>query len=83
MFITTKSTWLGNEYGCRVFCDGELVLEARCNSRMLIAPTFRQLLRALDTLGGTRYTSEVRKRMYRPGEIVAEKVKVRHIWCKG
>lgn len=81
MIITTKSTWLGNEYGCRVFCDGKLVVEARCSSRRLIAPTFRQLLRTIDTLGGTRHTSEVRKRMYRPGEIVADKVQ--HLWCKG
>lgn len=81
MIITTKATWLGNKYGCRVFCDGKLVLEARCDSRMLIAPTFRQLLRTIDTLGGTRHTSAVRKRMYRPGEIVTNSV--RHIWCKG
>ena len=25
--ITTKATWLGHEYGCRIFYDGRLVLE--------------------------------------------------------
>lgn len=74
--ITTKATWLGHEYGCRVFCNGQLTLEGRCPSRDLIGPTFRTLLRTLDTLGGDAFTSAARKRRYKPGNVVYE-VKIR------
>lgn len=49
---STKVTWLGNEYGCRVFNDKGLVVEGRCQSKNMIGPTFRDLLRTPDKLGG-------------------------------
>ena len=27
--FTTKATWLGNQYGCRVFQNGKLIVEGR------------------------------------------------------
>jgi hypothetical protein len=77
--ITTKTTWLGHEYGCRVFRDGHLVVEGRCPSKDLIGPTFRDLLRTLDTLGGDAFTSAARKRRYKIGNTVYD---TRHYWAK-
>jgi len=74
---STKATWLGREYGCRVFRDGKLIVEARCKSRTLIGPTFRDLLRTLDKAGGDAFTSAARKRKYREGNL---SIGVRHYW---
>lgn len=30
---TTKTTWLGSCYGCRVYYNDVLVVEGRCSSR--------------------------------------------------
>lgn len=74
---TTKATWLGREYGCRVFRNGELVVEGRCSQRILIGPTFRDLLRTLDKCGGDAFTSAARKRKWRDGNISTS---VKHYW---
>ena len=76
---TTKATWLGKEYGCRVFNNGVLVLEGRCKNRFLIGPTFRDLLRTLDKCWGSAFTSAVRRRKYREGNFC---VSVKHYWAR-
>lgn len=77
MGYTTKATWLGREYGCRIFWNGELVVEGRCKSRNLIGPTFRDLLRTLDKCGGDAFTSAARKRKFREGNL---SIQVKHYW---
>ena len=74
---TTKATWLGKEYGCRVFRGGAPVVEGRCQGRAMIGATFRDLLRTLDKCGGDAFTSAARGRKYREGNPVAE---VKHLW---
>jgi hypothetical protein len=74
---TTKVTWLGKEYGCRVFFDGKLVVEGRCPSRNLIGPTFRDLLRTLDKCGGDAFTNAARYRKFREGNL---SIGVKHLW---
>lgn len=74
---TTKVTWLGREYGCRIFYDGELVVEARVTSRHEIGAAFRDMFRTLDKCGGDQFTSAVRKRKYREGNPV---MFVKHYW---
>lgn len=77
MAYRTKSTWLGKEYGCRIFLNDELIVEARCKNRIMIGPTFRDLLRTLDKLGGDKFTSAARKRKFRNGNLC---VAVKHLW---
>ena len=43
---TTKATWLGNEYGCRVFIDGQLVVEEVISTRRLV-----HIVKAFSILG--------------------------------
>lgn len=74
---TTKATWLGNEYGCRVFIDGQLVVEGRCASQNLIGATFRDLFRTLDKCGGDAFTSAARKRKFKEGN---PSTTVKHLW---
>jgi hypothetical protein len=74
---TTKVTWLGSEYGCRVFFDGKLIVEGRCPSRDLIGPTLRDLLRTLDKDGGDSFTSAARYRISKEGN---RSYQVKHIW---
>ena len=75
---TTKVTWLGTEYGCRVFKDGELILEGRASSRELIGATFRDLLRTIDKCGeGDSFTSAARHRNSKEGNLC---IGVKHIW---
>lgn len=74
---STRATWLGNAYGCRVFFEERLVVEGRCKERGMIGGTFRDLFRTLDKCGGDEYTSAVRKRKYRLGNPVASVV---HWW---
>ena len=75
---TTKATWIGTKYGCRIFADGVLILEGRCASRDLIGPTFRDLLRTIDKCGGgDQFTSAARHRNSKPGN---RAIGVKHIW---
>lgn len=75
---TTKVTWLGTAYGCRVFKGGKLILEGRAPSRNLIGPTFRDLLRTIDTLGGgDTFTHAARMRNGKLGNVG---VTIKHIW---
>lgn len=77
---TTKCTWLGKEYGCRVFYDGVLIVEGRCKSKELIGATFRDLLRTIDkSCGGDAFTSAARKRKYEPSSIV---ISAKHKWFR-
>lgn len=76
---TTKATWLGNQYGCRVFYQGELVVEGRCPTRDLIGPTFRDLMRTMDKLCGDAFTSASRARNWKDGN---RYVPVKHIWSR-
>lgn len=71
MTYTTKTTWLGAEYGCRVFSDEKLIVEARCLTKELIGPTFRDLLRTLDKLNGDAFTSAARLRKFKDGNLCA------------
>ena len=77
MSYTTKTTWLGKEYGCRVFHDGQLVVEAKCQSRDLIGPTFRDLLRTIDKCGGDQFTNAARHRSQKEGN---KCLQVKHLW---
>ena len=79
MTYTTKATWLGTEYGCRVFFNGVPVVEGRCLTRDLIGATFRDLLRTLDKCGGDEFTSAARKRKFKEGNPVAS---VKHHWSR-
>jgi len=74
---STKVTWIGREYGCRVFYNGALVVEGRARDRTLIGATFRDLLRTLDKCGGDAFTSAARTRKYRAGNSQTE---AKHIW---
>ena len=75
---TTKATWIGREYGCRVFKDGVLILEGRAPTRDLIGPTFRDLLRTIDKCcGGDAFTNAARHRNSKPGN---KCVGVKHLW---
>lgn len=76
---TTKATWLGKEYGCRIFINGVPILEGRCETKIEIGATFRDLLRTLDTLGGDSFTSAARKRKYKEGNLV---VQTKHYWIR-
>lgn len=73
---TTKATWLGQEYGCRVFKDGVPILEGRAPSRDLIGATFRDLLRTIDKCGGDKFTDAARTRNSRSGNLC---ISVKHI----
>ncbi len=80
---TTKCTYLGSSYGCRVFYKGRLVLEGRAAHRAMIGPTFRDLLRTLDkTGGGDEFTHAARQRKNQkckddPNRLETQ---VKHIW---
>lgn len=74
---TTKTTWLGSEYGCRVYRDGVFVVEGRCPSRDMIGPTYRDMLRTLDTCGGDAFTRAARDRKFREGN---KQIDVKHLW---
>lgn len=75
--LTTKSTWLGKEYGCRVFDDGVLVVEGRTEFRDQIGAVFRDLFRTLDKCGGDAFTSAARKRKFKEGNPITSCV---HYW---
>ena len=77
MEYTTKATWLGTGYGCRIFYEGRVVVEGRCLMKGLIGATFRDLLRSLDKGGGDAFTKAARRRKYRDGNPVAS---VKHWW---
>lgn len=77
MTYTTKTTWLGSEYGCRIYKGTTLVVEGRCKSRLLIGATFRDLLQTIDKMGGDAFTSAARQRKYKEGNQVAV---VKHYW---
>ena len=76
---TTKTTWLGNAYGCRVFFEDVPIVESKCVSREMIGPTFRDLFRTLDKLGGDKFTSASRKRKFKEGN---QSICVKHKWLK-
>ena len=72
---STRCTWLGQElgYGCRVFVGDKLLVEGRARTREDIGPTFRDLVRSVDKLGGDEFTSASRHR----GD---DRLEVKHIW---
>lgn len=76
---TTKATWLGTRYGCRVYFKGRLLVEAFCKSREDIGPTFRDLLRTVDKCGGDAFSASARKRKYRQGN---RTISVKHHWSR-
>lgn len=77
MAYTTKVTWLGKEYGCRVFRDGELIVEGRCETKDKIGATFRDLLRTIDKCGGDKFTHAARMRKFKEGNPTASVI---HYW---
>lgn len=77
MTYRTKTTWLGREYGCRVYYDDVLVVEGRASRRDLIGSVYRDLLRTLDKCGGDAFTSAARRRKHRAGNPVTN---VKHYW---
>jgi len=79
IMYSTKTTWLGNEYGCWVFHNGMLVVEGRAQSRQMIGPVFRDLLRTIDKCGGNQFTSAARHRASKNGNVTAN---VKHIWSE-
>ena len=74
---TTRVTWLGNVYGCRVFFENELLVEGRTPTRNLTGATFRDLLRTIDKCGGDKFTSAARERKFKEGNPMAS---VMHLW---
>lgn len=77
--FTTKVTWLGTRYGCRIFDNGELLVEGRCELKTQIGATFRDMFRTIDKAGGDAFTHAARNRKWKEGNQVAQ---VRHIWDK-
>lgn len=75
--LITKTTWLGTEYGCRIYDGDKLIVEGRAKTRHDIGPVFRDLLRTLDKCGGDEFTNAARKRKYREGNKCASVV---HYW---
>lgn len=75
---TTKSMKLGNgTYGCRIFKDNVLVLEGRAETKGMIGPVFRDLLRTIDKCGnGDAFTHAARVRKSSGGQ----QAQVKHIW---
>jgi hypothetical protein len=76
---STKATWLGYEYGCRIFYNGEPILEGRAATRDMIGPVFRDLMRTLDKCGGDAYTHASRMRKFKKGNVCAMP---KHIWFR-
>jgi len=76
---TTKVTWLGSSYGCRIYWCGVLVVEGRCKNRFEIGATFRDLLRTMDKLGGDEFTHAARYRKFKEGNPI---LAVKHIWFR-
>lgn len=75
---TTKVTRLQTGYGCRIYYDGILILEAHAPTQMLIGPTFRDLRRTLDkSFGGDEFTAAAISRKFKPDNLGAQ---VKHIW---
>mgnify|MGYP001593160294 CR=1 FL=1 len=75
---TTKATWLGKEYGCRIFMNGKLIVEGRCPTKDLIGPTFRDMMRTLDKgFDWDDFTGASRERKYKEGNKVTQ---VKHYW---
>lgn len=74
---TTKTTWLGKEYGCRIYSDDLLIVEARVKNKIEIGAAYRDMLRTLDKMGGDEFTSAARKRKYAEG---APMLSVKHYW---
>lgn len=65
MKYTTKVTRLGNgQYGCRIFRGDVLVVEGRCDTRDQIGPTFRDMMRTIDKMGGDSFTHASRMRQF-------------------
>lgn len=80
MGYTTKVTWLGKSYGCRVFYNDALVVEGRVATKKEIGPAFRDLLRTIDKTGnGDSYTKAARYRNNKPGNLL---LGVKHIWSR-
>jgi hypothetical protein len=77
MTYTTKVTRLNSGYGCRVFHNGILVVEAVAPSRLYIGATFRDLLRTLDKCGGDAFTHAARMRKFKEGNPM---ISVKHKW---
>lgn len=77
---TTKATWLGNQYGCRVFQNGKLIVEGRTPNKAEIGAVFRDLLRTIDkSFGDDKFTNAARIRM-RKFAPLNHSVSVKHIW---
>lgn len=75
---TTKATWLGNQYGCRVFQNGKLIVEGRTANKAEIGAVFRDLLRTIDkSFGGDKFTNAARMRKFSEFN---PSVSVKHIW---
>ena len=74
---STKVTRIKQQYHCRVFYNGEFVVEGIAKERIDIGPTFRDLFRTLDKLGGDKFTSSVRKRKFEEGNV---SLGVKHLW---
>jgi hypothetical protein len=77
MDYQTKVTRFPNGFGCRIFLNDVLIVEGKAPSKNLIGPTFRDLFRTLDKMGGNKQTSAIRKRKFKEGNLCAQ---VKHIW---
>ena len=77
---STKVTRIKQKFHCRIFYSGVFVVEGIAETRIDIGPTFRDLFRTLDKLGGDKFTSAVRKRKYEEGNAV---LSVKHFWNMG
>jgi hypothetical protein len=75
--FTTKVTSLANGFGCRIFYNDVLIVEALEPTKDMIGPTFRDLFRTLDKMGGDKYTKSVREREFKEGNMPAQ---VKHKW---
>lgn len=49
--LTTKVTYLGNCYGCRIYNNDTPIVEVRVKDKTEIQPAIKDMLRTLDKLG--------------------------------
>ena len=75
---TTKATYLGKGYGCRVFRGGVVVVEGIAKDKSEIGPVFRDLLRTIDKMcNGDKFTAAARGRKWKVGN---KSMATKHYW---
>lgn len=76
--LETKVTRLQRVYRCRIYREGNMLVEGVAKNRREIGPVFRDLFRTLNKLGYvTPLSNAARKRKHKKGNLT---ISVMHIW---